>query len=113
MHIVHEIGSELEHIAKQLAGEGLEFDVSVTSNFSQGDITSNIALIHFKKLGFDSPKDAAAKIAADFEANEDPCIEKIEIAGPGFINFYLSNHYLQGVLHSFTQSSDHILKSKT
>jgi arginyl-tRNA synthetase len=113
MHIVHEIGSELEHIAKQLSGEGLEFDVSVTSNPSQGDISSNIALIHFKKLGFNSPREAAVKIAADFEANSDPCIEKIEIAGPGFINFFLSAHYLQGALNTFTQNNFDSRKTNT
>ncbi len=113
MHIVHEIGSELEHIAKQLSGEGLEFDVSVTSNPSQGDISSNIALVHFKKLGFNSPREAAVKIAADFEANNDPCIEKIEIAGPGFINFFLSAHYLQGALNTFTQNNFDSRKTNT
>ncbi len=113
MHIVHEIGSELEHIAKQLSGEGLEFDVSVTSNPSQGDVTSNIALVHFKKLGFSSPREAAVKIAAEYEGMQDPCIDKIEIAGPGFINFFFSDHYLNGVLHSFTQSDLRLLPSNT
>ncbi len=98
MHIVHEIGSELGHIARQLSGEGLEFDVSVNQNPNQGDITSNIALIHFKKMGFNSPREAAVKIAADYENMQDPCIGKIEVAGPGFINFYLSQDYLKAVL---------------
>ncbi len=105
MNIVNEIGSELVHIAREICGDGLEFDVSFTSDLSKGDIASNIALIHFKKLGFQNPREAAEKIKGIYEEMGDPCIKKIEVAGPGFINFFLSSKYLSQMLQEIVQSN--------
>lgn len=113
MHIVHEIGSELGHIAHKLSGEMLEFDVGVSQNPKQGDITSNIALIHFKKIGFNNPREAAEKLVAEYNEIQDPCIAKIEIAGPGFINFFFSPEYLIAVLKKDVQKDLAFHKANT
>ena len=56
------------------------------------------------KIGI-NPKDLAIKIKEDFEKDLPKEIEKIEVAGPGFINFYLSRKF-------FTENVNDILNKK-
>lgn len=69
---------------------------------SHGDYASNIALVFAKQIGL-NPRDFAQLLSAQLESN--PMLEKIEIAGPGFINFFVTqtNH---------TQIVQQILASK-
>jgi len=59
-----------------------------TKDEKHGDFATNIALV-LAKVARSKPRDLAEKIVPILAAN--PQIEKIEIAGPGFINFYLSD----------------------
>ena len=61
---------------------------------SHGDYSTNFALRYAKGLG-SNPRELAAKIAAELK---DPIIEKIEVAGPGFINFFLKHDALSSVV---------------
>ena len=54
---------------------------------TQGDFASNIAMVLSKQAGC-SPRELAQKIKANFPDSVE--VEKIEIAGPGFINFFMS-----------------------
>lgn len=56
-----------------------------------GDFNSNAALILAKKLGM-SPRQIAQTIRDNFSSNK---IEKIEIAGPGFINLFFTYQAIQ------------------
>lgn len=44
-----------------------------------------------------SPRDVASRIKENIEESE--LIEKIEIAGPGFLNVWISKTYCQGLLN--------------
>lgn len=59
---------------------------------SHGDFSSNIAMSLAKQLGM-APRVLAEKLIAAISSHEN--IERVELAGPGFINFTLSNHYFQ------------------
>jgi arginyl-tRNA synthetase len=61
---------------------------------AHGDYASNIALKSAKKLG-KKPVDLANELKS---AIRDPAIEKIEVAGPGFVNFFLKKESLGSVL---------------
>ena len=52
-----------------------------------GDLNSNIAMVLAKPLG-KSPREIAQTIISNFSH---PFIEKVEIAGPGFLNFFLTS----------------------
>ena len=54
---------------------------------SQGDFASNVAMVLAKQAGC-NPRELALKIINSMP--EDNLIEKLEVAGPGFINFFLS-----------------------
>ncbi len=53
----------------------------------QGDFASNIAMMLSKQAGC-APRELASMIIANFPDSAE--VEKIEIAGPGFINFFMS-----------------------
>ena len=52
-----------------------------------GDFASNLAMVLAKQAGL-NPRQLAEKIIAALP--EDPAITKVEIAGPGFINFFIN-----------------------
>ncbi len=88
------IQAALEHAVQSLQAEGvLPSDWNNTSNLtrtkdrSHGDFASNIAMIASKAAGM-KPRDLAEKILAALPEVAD--ISKAEIAGPGFINFFLN-----------------------
>ena len=54
----------------------------------KGDFTSNFAL-KFAKIFKKNPREFAKEIISQFNLDE---IEKIEIAGPGFINFFIKDN---------------------
>ncbi len=61
---------------------------------AHGDYSTNLALKYGKRMG-----KAPAIFAKELlEKIDDPYIEKTEIAGPGFINFFLKQDSLQGIL---------------
>lgn len=72
-----------------------DFDVEIPSDEKHGDLSSNVALLSAKVL-----KMAPIKIAQMITSNigEVEYVEKIEIAGPGFINFFLSKNYFVDAL---------------
>ena len=63
-----------------------------------GDLASNIALILAKPLKR-APKEIASEIKDNFLTDEE--IIKVDVAGPGFINFYLSKKSHGLVLKEF------------
>jgi arginyl-tRNA synthetase len=90
-HIVAELVSNALADLPELAGAAvdlpIESTVERTRDASHGDFASNIAM-RLAKPARKSPRDIAARIVESLGDNPD--IEKVEIAGPGFINFHLS-----------------------
>ena len=82
----------LKTVLKQIGEEnGIDFSnkkVSIQENKekSHGDYASNLAMVIAKDLS-QTPREVAEKICSLLPSEE--WIEKVNIAGPGFINFYL------------------------
>ncbi len=70
----------------------LDFRVEIPPNDEFGDFSTNVAMINAKKVKT-PPRELAEKITAELNKNEN--IEKVEIAGPGFINLFLSVDFYQ------------------
>lgn len=86
-----------EIIYKALNDLGIEFNlfdvmVEVPKNRENGDFSSNIAM-QLTKVLKDNPRNIAEKIV-DKIKDDTKEIEKVEIAGPGFINIYLKDEYV-------------------
>lgn len=64
-----------------------------------GDWQTNVALVLAKQVGA-SPRDVAARVVGALEAAMPAHVERLEIAGPGFVNFFLAPTWLHEVLRA-------------
>jgi len=85
----------IKECLQNLGISGVDFVVEHPESFSHGDYFTNVAMISAKKLG-KNPRDLAVEIKSFLEKNKTDFIEKIEIAGPGFINFFLKDSFFVG-----------------
>ena len=69
---------------------------------SHGDYATNAAMKNCRLLK-SNPRDAANAIISHLDLNG---IEKVEIAGPGFINFFMKNDSLQPIVSKIIDSGD-------
>lgn len=79
-----------------------------TKDRSHGDFASNIAMVAAKVAGM-KPRELAEKVLANLPNVSE--ISKAEIAGPGFINFFLNADQRYAVLDQIAQQQDHYGKS--
>jgi len=79
---------ELARIAESLGGAGLNFSLDRPKEAAHGDLATNLAMVLAKAQGA-NPRALAAKIISAL-ALPPGVIAKTEIAGPGFINFWLA-----------------------
>lgn len=90
-----------------LQGKNLnvDFEVSLVSEQKFGDLSSNIALICSKNLN-SNPRQTAEEITFFLKQQQEvnQVFNKIEVAGPGFINLFLSSKYLYGLLEKIARS---------
>jgi arginyl-tRNA synthetase len=107
IEIKKRIEDNLIDIVKDMGINNTEVLVNETVDLTHGDLTSNIAMQVAKELK-SNPRELASKIVSMFPTDDD--IEKVEVAGPGFINFYLSNKYLMGVVSDISKNSDEYFK---
>ncbi len=67
------------------------------ANREHGDWSSNLALATSKQVG-GNPRDLATRLVERLESQNIEHVSKIDIAGPGFINFHLEPTWLHAVL---------------
>ena len=80
----------------EAASEPAVFSVSVPQNREHGDYAANAAMVWSKT--FRMPPRKIAEILSEKFEFDGTYIEKSEIAGPGFINFFLSDKYYADIL---------------
>jgi len=66
-------------------------DIQNSTKKEFGDFQTNFAMVSSKLIG-KNPREIANMLVDNFKEND--IIEKLEIAGPGFINIYLKNSFL-------------------
>jgi len=84
---------------------GVDPQIRPAGNPKFGDYQANFAMRLAKDLG-EKPRDVAEKIVAQLDT-EGVC-EKIEIAGPGFINLYLSSGFVDQQLAEMAADADRL-----
>lgn len=80
-----------------------EIGLEVPRDKNHGDFASNIALVMAKAAK--KPPREVAQIIVD-HLPQGKVIRSVEIAGPGFINFFLSNDWLYDTLHQIEAQGD-------
>lgn len=84
--------------------EGLSIQVEPTKDRSHGDYACNIAMMLAKSAGM-NPRELAEKILNRLPASKR--VKEVQIAGPGFLNFFASGHYLKIVVREILANGDH------
>ena len=77
--------------------------VEIPKDTSNGDYSSNVAM-RISKLLNKNPRDIAQELKEDLLNNED--ISDIEIAGPGFINFWVNKDSLADIINTVLEQKD-------
>lgn len=107
----------IKEALKNLGIEDANFSIEHPEDFNNGDYSTNVAMAYAKELKM-NPKDLAEKIVLELKKSmSDMDIEKIEVAGPGFINFYLSREFFSGEISNILDQkekwgSNELLKGK-
>lgn len=76
-----------------------------------GDYSTNMAM-QLARVAKKAPRMIAEQIQANMDTSK-VSIEKIEIAGPGFINFYLDNSYLTAIIPTIFEQGDEYGRSNS
>ncbi len=79
--------------------------------FSHGDYSTNIAMV-LGKVVAQNPKELAERIKAEIFENKPEEIQKIEVAGPGFINFYLTKEFFASLISEIIDTGEKFGKNK-
>jgi arginyl-tRNA synthetase len=114
--MIEKIQSNLVRILEDLYGDShlnideLKINLQENNDKKHGDLASNIALILAKPLK-KNPQEIANSIKDSFITDEE--ITKIEVAGPGFINFFLSTKTHSEVLNEISAKKELFGKSET
>ena len=82
----------IKEVLKNLNIEGSNFSIEHPEDFNNGDYSTNVAMVFAKELKT-NPKQLSEKIKIELEKKLPKEILKVEIAGPGFINFYLAPEF--------------------
>ncbi len=103
--VVNQMQDKIKNLIKEalknLGIEDVSFVVEHPEDLKNGDYSTNVAMAGAKKIK-SNPKELAEKIKKELENKLPKEIEKITVAGAGFINFYLSRKF-------FAQSVEEIL----
>ncbi|MDE5670768.1 MAG: arginine--tRNA ligase [Eubacterium sp.] len=105
----------MEALGRAVANEELpaepipDFIIERPSNSANGDFSTNVAMAGaraFKK----APRAIAESVVKNLDL-EDSLFDKAEIAGPGFINFFLSQQYYTEILKDIADKGEDYGKS--
>lgn len=112
MNIVEEVQSKLKDEIKAAvinAGLATEAEIpnvilEVPKEKSHGDYSTNMAM-QLARVAKKAPRMIAEELIKSFDKTK-ASIDKIEIAGPGFINFYMDNSYLTNLIPTVLKAGE-------
>ncbi len=90
------IRAELERVAAGFGADGLEFVLERPRDAGHGDLATNLAMLLARRERV-NPRQVAEKVVGQLRLPPS-VVSRTEIAGPGFINFWLAESQLAGAL---------------
>lgn len=73
------------------------FEIEIPADNNHGNLSSNVAMVSAKILK-EAPRKIAERLVNELKIAGIKYIQKIEVAGPGFINFFLDPEFFSDVL---------------
>jgi len=104
--------SKIRKIVESVIEEEINFTVEHPTELSHGDYSTNIAMVLAKGKNA-NPRELAEVIVDKIKSKNISDIEKIEIAGPGFINFYLSKKFFEKSVNQILDSENDYGKNES
>ena len=110
MNIIEQVKSTLvQEIEASIKKAGLaedipEIKIEIPKDTKNGDYSTNIAMV-LTKIAKRNPRDIAQAIVDNLDTSK-ANVKQVDIAGPGFINFYLDNQYLTAVIPEAIHKGD-------
>jgi arginyl-tRNA synthetase len=101
----------IKEVLKDLGIEDASFNIEHPEDLKNGDYSTNVALVCSKNLS-KNPRETSELIKGGIEKNLPKDIEKIEIAGPGFINFFLSRDFFVEKINQILEEGDNWGRNK-
>ena len=110
MDIVESLKLKIQESLNKLGQSASLTDIIIekSKDSSHGDYASNVAM-KFARVFGKSPRDIASMIIDKIDMQG---IDKIEIAGPGFINFFMKNDSLQVIVNKIIKDGDNYGRSE-
>ncbi|TCN24022.1 arginine--tRNA ligase [Mesobacillus foraminis] len=110
MNIVEQVQNKLkEEIKNAVLKAGLAAEdqipgvvLELPKEKAHGDYSTNMAM-QLARVAKKAPRKIAEELVEHFDKSK-ASIEKIEIAGPGFINFYMNNSYLTDLIPAILEA---------
>jgi arginyl-tRNA synthetase len=84
--------AELTRVAARLGADGVEFVLERPRDAGHGDLATNLAMVLAKKERA-NPRKTAERVLEELHLSPE-LVARTEIAGPGFINFWLAQNQL-------------------
>lgn len=85
-------------------GELRDFNIEVPADRKNGDFSANVAMVNAKV--FRMPPAKAASLIVGAMDLSGTYYDRAEVAGPGFMNFYLNDRYYADVLTDIAEAGD-------
>ena len=110
MNIIDQVKQTLiEEIEASIKKAGLaedipEIKIEIPKDTKNGDYSSNIAMV-LTKIAKRNPREIAQAIVDNLDTSK-AHVKEIDIAGPGFINYYLDNQYLTQIIPEAINKGD-------
>ncbi len=96
----------IQRALEELEVEDIVVEIEIPRHAAHGDYSTNVALLASKALNR-NPRELASELVKLIEAEKSLYIEKVDIAGPGFINFWIAKNVLiDTVKHVISEGDD-------
>lgn len=90
-------------------GDLRDYNIEVPADRKNGDFSVNAAMVNAKVFRM-APRKSAELIAGKLSL-DGTYFDRAEVAGPGFLNFYLSGRYYADILLNIHDEGDHYGRS--
>ena len=110
MSVIDSLKTNIQNALKALGHEVSLDDIVIenSKDASHGDYATNVAM-KLSRLFGKAPRDVAPLIIEKLDLSN---IEKVEIAGPGFINFFMKHDSLQAIVEKIVAECDNFGKGE-
>lgn len=112
MEIIHIIETSLKKALEKLNLSVEKVHLEHPAELLHGDYATNVAMALAKQAG-ENPRALAEKIVETLNSDLPKEISKVEVAGPGFINFFLSKDFYQASLKTILEKGSDFGKNST